>query len=132
MEVCMLFHSSTNFNAREHLQSDLQPYSCISEFCNDYDQLFETREEWIAHELQFHHDEWWCHATHHNDSTVVFQSEEELKNHLVVDHANEFTELQLPFLVDRGKRASIFPFKTCPFCQIPELDLTNIDDLCKA
>jgi len=111
---------------REHLHSDLQPYSCITESCNNYDQLFETREQWIEHELRCHHNEWWCDAPHATEPDVrVFSSAKEFGSHLFLDHAGAFSERQLPFLISRAKHPSLFPFQMCPFCHDPDLDLSD-------
>jgi hypothetical protein len=112
---------------REHLCSDLRPYSCISQPCDDYDLLFETREKWIEHELQFHHAEWWCDVYHGDESKApVFPSEESFTEHLIHDHDNAFTPAQVSFLAARGKRPTLFPFTLCPFCQTTELDLRDV------
>ena len=124
----MLTFALTNL-FRDHLTSDLRPYSCISESCSEYDQLFETREKWMQHQLD-HSEEWQCDAPHAQDSCFrVFSSEKEFTTHLLQDHIDSFTEPQLPFLIARGKRPSLFPFTACPFCETPELDLRNIKNL---
>jgi thioredoxin-like negative regulator of GroEL len=97
--------------------------------CNNYDQLFDNREKWLEHELQFHHSEWWCDVPHGDSSVRAFSSGEELTNHLVLEHS--FEEPQLSFLIARGKRVSLIPFDVCPFCGAPELDLRNIKTLYK-
>jgi hypothetical protein len=115
-----------NSETREHLLSDLRPYSCISELCDNYDELFETREKWVEHELQFHHDEWWCDTRHITGSSVqVFTSEKEFSDHMLKDHSHSFSPAQFDFLINRGKRSSPFPFKKCPFCQIKIRDIEN-------
>jgi len=77
--------------------------------------------------LQFHRYEWFCDAPHNTGSVKVFPSESEFKEHLQFDHDDLFEKSQLPFLVARGKRQSLFPFKVCPFCNHPELDLRNLN-----
>lgn len=125
-------HFSLVNGSREHLLSDLRPYSCMSQYCKDYDQLFDTREKWMEHEFQFHHNEWWCDATHcKNSSSKIFLSEEAFTQHLRMAHVDSFENHQLPFLVARAKRPSLFPFKFCPFCADADLDLTEIKDLYK-
>src|SRR5579859_449353 len=100
---------------RKHILSDLRPYSCISPGCARFDQLFETREEWISHE-QSHHCEWHCNAAHDEPSIEVFVSAENFKDHLVRKHSDSITDSQIPFLIDTQKRPSLFPFRHCPFC----------------
>src|SRR5271169_6357315 len=103
--------------------SDLRPYSCLSHHCKDYDELFETREKWIEHELQTHHSEWWCDEDHGKDSSArIFSSEQAFAQHLDDDHIDAFEKQQLPFLIARAKRHSLFPFKICPFCADIDLD----------
>jgi len=112
---------------RTHLLSDLRPYTCLYPGCDRYDQLFETREKWMAHELS-HRYEW-----HRDDASVlVFSTEEKFKDHLLRDHDDPVTQHQVHFLIDTHKRPSLFPFLWCPFCNTPdELDLRNIKDLYK-
>lgn len=86
----------------------------------------------MEHEVQFHHHEWWCDAPHSKEPSIqVFRSEDEFSNHLHTIHDGSFTEFHLPFLMARGKRPSLFPFKTCPFCKTPEFDISKIDDVYK-
>lgn len=114
---------------RRHLLSDLRPYSCISEPCNAAEQLFETREIWIEHEIIFHHQEWWCDAPHDDEPAVrVFSSKETFTNHLLSDH-DCFEEAQVPFLLASGIHPSLFPFLVCPFCNTPDLDLRDVQNL---
>ena len=62
-------------------------------------------------------------------AVCIFHSANEFCGHLQQAHSDSFTEAQLPFLVARAKRHSLFPFKMCPFCESPELDLTKVQNL---
>ena len=83
----------------------------------------------MEHEIHFHHEEWWCDLAHGDESVKIFSSIEEFTNHLRKTHVDSFIESQLAFLIIRAKRPSLFPFKLCPFCQDPKLDLRNIEHL---
>ena len=106
-------------NDRAHLLSDLRPYSCISETCSSSDQLFETREQWIAHELENHHKEWWCDFPHEDESILIFRRETDFTGHLEDSHASLFNRRNLPFLASRAMHPSLYPFTECPFCETP-------------
>ena len=114
---------------REHLFTDLRPYCCTFEKCPDPDQLFETRDEWLEHEMQ-HRQEWLCDICHDNQVPVlVFPTENEFRKHLFQEHFKSLPEPDESFLVTRAKRPSLFPFKKCPFCATSEPDLTRIENL---
>jgi hypothetical protein len=44
---------------------------------------------------------------------------------------DSFEELELLFLIERGKCSSLFPFKSCSFCETSDLDLTNLENFYK-
>ena len=46
----------------KHLFSDLQPYVCTLDECEDAEETFESRHRWFAHELRFHRRVWMCHG----------------------------------------------------------------------
>jgi hypothetical protein len=84
----------------------------------------------LEHEVQFHHHEWWCDTPHNQETSLRgFSSENAFIVHLRQIHAGSFTESQLPFMVARAKRPSLYPFKKCPFCKTLEQDLSDVDDL---
>lgn len=108
---------------RDHLFSDLRPYSCISDPCRDYDKLFETREQWIGHEVQYHYQEWWCEGHHEDDlSPRAFASEKDLIDHILQNHPESSN---IDFLVARARRPSLFPFKSCPFCSLDKESMAH-------
>ena len=114
---------------REHLLTDLRPYSCTFETCQDPDHLFETRDEWLQHEMQ-HRQQWMCDADHDSGVPVlVFSTENEFREHLLQEHDNALPEAQENFLVTRAKQPSLFPFKKCLFCGTSDPDLTKIENL---
>jgi hypothetical protein len=89
MEVSNFFAFLT---FRAHLCTDLRPYSCIFEKCSDPNQLFETRDEWLQHEV-LDHQEWWCDISHGRDLSIgVFWSEHGFTEHMCQEHFGSFSE----------------------------------------
>ena len=105
--------------------SDLRPYQCIVRDCTRKLELYETRDEWAAHEHS-HFYEWICDIEHDDSpSGLVFPSEEEYKTHLRQHNVSSVEDQQL-FLLTQ-KRLSPFPFRFCPFCS--DFDLQDISAL---
>jgi hypothetical protein len=121
VEVLSEQHSA---NIRAHLLSDLRPYSCISEECVDQDNLFETREQWLAHELENHYQEWWCDLPHDANlkTTFVFFTEKGFTSHTQKEHPGAIAR-NADYYIARARRPSLYPFAKCPFCQTPDLTL---------
>ena len=117
----MVFEHANYYRA--HLLSDLHPYSCISESCDSEDQLFDSREQWIAHELENHHQEWWCYFPHNSENIPIFFSEDDFTRHIQEQHSKTLTTGNLKFLVLRARRASLYPFTECPFCEMDGIKL---------
>jgi hypothetical protein len=109
------------------LLSDLRPYSCISEDCKYKDLVFESREKWIAHELNNHYQEWWCEFPHEDNSIAIFHTEEGFVTHLEDIHPTSFTDITLPFLVARARHPSLYPFTECPFCNTKESEALELE-----
>jgi hypothetical protein len=64
-------------------------------------------------------------------SLQVFRSPNSFIDHLRREHETTFTESHLSFLVARAKRPSLFPFTECPFCRVPEFDLSHVENVYK-
>ena len=60
-----------------------------------------------------------------NHPSEYFHQKTNFSDHFLEDHAGSFIESQLPFLIARGKRSSLVPFKTCPFCNCTLTDFEN-------
>lgn len=50
---------------RHHVLRDLEPYICTFGNCSRADFSFESRTEWIEHEMQDHRKEWCCKVSSH-------------------------------------------------------------------
>ncbi|KAF5707177.1 serine threonine kinase [Fusarium mundagurra] len=50
----------------KHVFRDLQAYVCTFDNCETPDALFETRQDWLRHELENHRREWHCNDLKHN------------------------------------------------------------------
>ncbi|KAF8249169.1 hypothetical protein K440DRAFT_660426 [Wilcoxina mikolae CBS 423.85] len=95
----------------KHVFKDLQPYICTFEHCPKSVQLFERRNDWYDHEVQFHRREWYC-----DDCKESFHFKGDFKDHLKTDHGNLFSESELTAAINRCERAS-FDDQPCPICQ---------------
>ena len=97
--------------ARKHVFKDLRPYVCTSEHCLKAAQLFECRNDWYDHEVQFHRREWYC-----DDCKESFRTKGDSKDHLKTDHENLLSESELTAATNRCEKAS-FDDQPCPICQ---------------
>ncbi|KAF8536845.1 hypothetical protein BDD12DRAFT_746962, partial [Trichophaea hybrida] len=95
----------------KHVFKDLQPYICTFEHCPKSIQLFERRNDWYDHEVQFHRREWYC-----DGCKVSFRIKGDFKDHLKTDHENLFSESELTAAINRCEKAS-FDGQPCPICQ---------------
>ena len=97
--------------ARKHVFKDLRPYVCTSERCLKAAQLFECRNDWYDHEVQFHRREWYC-----DDCEESFCAQGDFKDHLKTDHENLFSNSKFTAAINRCEKAS-FDDQPCPICQ---------------
>jgi hypothetical protein len=113
---------------RAHLLSDLRPYSCVSPGCSFPDLVFESRDQWIAHELDNHYQEWWCDFPYDDQTIFIVPSQTEFTTHVQSTHPTLFSPANIDFFVSRAQRPSLYPFTRCPFCETPdELKLEKPD-----
>jgi hypothetical protein len=105
---------------RAHLLSDLRPYSCTSPGCGSPDLVFESREQWIAHELENHYQEWWCDFPHNDRTILIFPNQKEFATHVQITHPTLFSPANIDFFISRARRPSLYPFTRCPFCETPD------------
>ena len=96
-----------------HLLRDLRPYVCTYEKCVDADRPYDTRRDWIAHEISSHRRIWRC--LEHADLT--FQNLKAYEEHLQEEHQHE-EQLQSSQLLKAGESTSVLPDRPCPFCQV--------------
>lgn len=83
-----------------HILKDIDPYVCLFEDCKENHALFKTIEEWLGHLRWQHTIIYSCQAAGHERE--VFDSREDLENHIRSEHPHTFTESQLPGLVAKG------------------------------
>ncbi|KAF2147512.1 uncharacterized protein K452DRAFT_262052 [Aplosporella prunicola CBS 121167] len=97
---------------RKHIFKDLQAYVCTFKNCEQADRMFETKNEWYKHELDFHWKEWHCN----NEKHPVYQTRNEFETHIRCDHAQEADKGHLPLLVDICARPVLSGEVACPLC----------------
>lgn len=99
-------------NNSRHVFKDLQAYVCTFDNCKDSDQMFETRNDWINHEFQYHRREWACstpaHVAHRNKSDFI--------SHVRKLHSPEATDDQLRSLSHLCERPLSTGEVSCPLC----------------
>lgn len=88
----------------------------MSPGCSSSLLLFESREEWIAHELENHYQEWWCDFPHEGlRSVLIFASPIDFATHLQTTHPTSISRDNISFFISRAQRPSLDPFTRCPF-----------------
>lgn len=110
--------SLTNFCRpdRNHVFSDLQPYTCTFEHCPSPFRLFPTRREWMEHEMSQHRRKWVCVFCQQPDSAL--SSQEAMANHIRTHHGDTVTKCQLPLILEACEQdQKHFPSTSCPLCE---------------
>jgi tetratricopeptide (TPR) repeat protein len=100
---------------------------CTFENCKHSEKLYVTRHDWIFHETQMHRRQWAC-----RDCEVTFESRSTIEQHMRELHSGNFTENQLPILLDLCERAVDLDEDTdCPLCEktLPLSSLRGQEDL---
>ncbi|KIY01465.1 uncharacterized protein Z520_03017 [Fonsecaea multimorphosa CBS 102226] len=103
---------------RTHLLRDLRPYVCTYRDCSEATCLFDTRQEWVAHEDSCHRRIWRC--LEHREAT--FPTVAAYKHHIRDMHESNGTELESTELLRIGESAPEVADRPCPIClaDIPE------------
>ncbi|OCK77568.1 hypothetical protein K432DRAFT_303903, partial [Lepidopterella palustris CBS 459.81] len=105
---------------KKHAFSDLRPYICTFEKCDV--KLFSDRRDWFEHELRAHRVQWRCHFCIRES----FHSQDKLKKHLELCHAQNLTEDHLQALCEASKHpVDRISALDCPFCQEWEAQLRD-------
>ena len=98
---------------RKHIFSDLQPFMCTFEDCATADETYGSRREWFMHEFSCHRRVWTC-GGHCNR---IFQSSEELIEHVKAVSSLDITDQQIPaFLEMRSSPIARTATSYCPLC----------------
>ncbi|KAF7136983.1 hypothetical protein CNMCM5793_006734 [Aspergillus hiratsukae] len=71
---------------KDHVMNDLQPYVCTYSHCDFPDHVFEDRDTWFNHEMEYHRIEFFCNTAGH--PTYRIQAE-------FGKHMKEFHDIQL-------------------------------------
>jgi hypothetical protein len=99
---------------RTHLLQDLQPYICTYAECDNAEQLFRSRREWVAHEAS-HRKAWRCPE----HPTAIYRSSVGLEDHLQREHSDSLPASQLPVIVRVGETTTVDARPKCPICCAP-------------
>jgi hypothetical protein len=87
---------------RRHILKDIDPYICLFEACDKPTNCFKTVNDWLNHTQWQHIIIWSCQSVGHESE--FFDSSADFERHMKQKHDGEFSEQQLPFLVDKSAR----------------------------
>ncbi|RBR20854.1 hypothetical protein FVER53590_13280 [Fusarium verticillioides] len=104
-----------------HVFRDLQAYVCTFDNCETPDILFETRQDWLRHELENHRREWHCNDPKHKPHN----SEPEFMEHMKSLHELQLPGPQLLSLAKLCERSSSLEVVPCPLCRDGCHDVVN-------
>ncbi|KAI1757960.1 hypothetical protein F4782DRAFT_536659 [Xylaria castorea] len=102
-----------------HVKNDLDPYVCMFEECSSPDKLYKHSHEWLKH-MREHSLRWRCTLKSHGE--LVYNTRGEYLIHMKTEHAVKLTDAQLKVLAERNGRMIGPMFKSCPLCDIEEVD----------
>lgn len=116
---------------RRHVLRDIDPYICLFEACDKPDDCFKTVYDWLNHIKWQHTLVLSCQSVGHGSE--LFNSRTDLEQHMEREHSGEFSETQLPFLVDKSAKPSTDTFTA--FARARQAigaskDTTNLCPLC--
>ncbi|OBT95745.1 hypothetical protein VE01_06431 [Pseudogymnoascus verrucosus] len=96
---------------RTHLLRDLRPYMCTHKHCQQPDELFATKQEWLNHE-RTHQKAWQCpeHASTH------FLTQDDLKRHLLAENHESLQRMGLDDLLAICETVRPDSRTICPIC----------------
>ena len=112
-------------HVRKHVFRDLRPYVSTYEGCQNAQNLYVTRHDWLYHEAQLHRRSWICIS----DCNERFLTPESLKRHILECHSETITASQVPVLLKMCERPAD-PGKSaiCSLCGSEEMDLSKINN----
>ncbi|KAL2845286.1 hypothetical protein BJY01DRAFT_247758 [Aspergillus pseudoustus] len=118
---------------RRHYRRDLQPYVCIAKECSQSRPAYASSKEWLQH-MKSSHSEYWqekihserawtCAASHDNNSLYIFPSQEELEEHVSIQHpgggSTMVPETAPNDVDDSPAPPTRRPVSCCPLCLFP-------------
>ncbi|TVY53442.1 hypothetical protein LCER1_G003858 [Lachnellula cervina] len=105
---------------KRHVFRDLKPYVCTFAGCAM--RMFRSRNEWFAHELQYHRREWVCQHCQH----PAFTSAVEYSRHLEATHPTILHNSQLEALLLQSEEpVDKISSNACHLCDEWEANLNN-------
>ncbi|EPS45578.1 hypothetical protein H072_455 [Dactylellina haptotyla CBS 200.50] len=131
---CELIPASRTNNRRlwqQHVDSDLEPYVCISEKCSAAPIHFSKYEDWLRHmsdhgpsvtAWDVHLSAWKCPICENSEG---FRWKPDFVNHIESSHGDRFTSGQLNTLSKRNIISIPRDKFVCPFCDCvpPDIEL---------
>ncbi|EGX50304.1 hypothetical protein AOL_s00076g68 [Orbilia oligospora ATCC 24927] len=126
-EILLSVHTKNERWWRHHIDTDLEPYSCISEKCRSSSTQFAKFQDWAQH-MATHGSSniaWGVHLKMFHcplcESLEPFRWKEDFTSHMNTHHAERFTSAQLLTLSRRSTITVIRGPHVCPFCnRMPE------------
>jgi hypothetical protein len=104
---------------RSHVTQDLRPYICVFEDCQSAEELYVSSDEWLEHMRQAHAQRRWVCTLCDRMNSRTFDDVEGFQKHMreTEDHAELFTEQQLPILCKMSMRLMPLELTCCPLCK---------------
>ncbi|KAF3932722.1 hypothetical protein ABW19_dt0204441 [Dactylella cylindrospora] len=97
---------------KAHLIHDLRPYICTYQHCNNPDQLYDTRQDWVQHESSTHRRIFNC--PEHPDE--VFYTLGEFQEHLRDGHPDSNAAVPESLIIQTCESTLASPDRCCPIC----------------
>ncbi|KAK1750091.1 transcription activator GutR [Echria macrotheca] len=108
----------------DHFYLDLRPYMCTFRDCAWGDTMFDTRQDWFRHELDFHRSRtvWSCGACQ-----VEFGTQGEFFEHVMDSHPQVSKESILALAEDCRRYSTDLPSLDCHLCGDTCDDLEHLE-----
>lgn len=106
---------------RKHVLSDLEPYACTFQGCEQSDQTFDHRQDWSEHEAQYHRLEYHCNEEDHDR----YLDETSFLDHMKGKHQTTFDVSQKAALSRMFLRRKKTAFGECALCGRTTTKLTS-------
>ncbi|KAK6514018.1 hypothetical protein TWF506_008446 [Arthrobotrys conoides] len=105
---------------KKHLASDILPYTCIFQDCQQPLQLYLTRKDWEQHIKMEHGQLWICAVCEQLGVTTEFSNEDEIINHLGTSHKDSVDSDEIPMFVTASVSSKPVEVVDCPLCNGPD------------
>ncbi|KAK6498712.1 hypothetical protein TWF481_011288 [Arthrobotrys musiformis] len=114
---------------KKHLASDILPYTCVFEDCQQPLQLYLTRKDWEQHIKMEHGQLWACAACEQFGETTEFSNEDELVEHLETFHKDSVESDEIPMFVTASLSSKPVKVVDCPLCTGPDEDEDTLEHI---